>query len=219
MRLYYFALVVFAVVAWIVRGIQPEPDRPGAACALRDNEANVMAFGVNPTRAKLAAFAVSGWVAAIAGVLFVYHQAAFRDVSYYAYESVNVFVSTVIGGLGGWRVDPSARCSPRVPSGCCRPLVVPGGRCRRDPGADLLPGGLGGLFWNLRDHYLRSAARRHGWCRWRSTAPRTAPSPRPRRSTSTRSWGPADTSDPSHRSPVDDAADRRSRHDLETSGR
>jgi Branched-chain amino acid transport system / permease component len=162
LRLYYFALAVFAVAVWIVRGVGRS--RTGRVLqALRDNEANVMAYGVNPTRAKLQAFAVSGWVAAVAGVLFVYHQAAFRSVSYDAYESVNVFVSTVIGGLGALSGGPIGALFSQ---GAQWLLPAPWSFLVVGVGVILvltsLPGGLGGVVWGLRDRYLRSAARRHG---------------------------------------------------------
>ena len=122
-----------------------------------------MAYGVNPTRAKLTAFAVSGWIAAIAGVLFVYHQAAFRAVSYDAYESVTVFVSTVIVGLGALSGGPIGALFAQ---GAQWLLPAPWSFLVVGVGVILvltsLPGGLGGLFWSLRDHYLRSTARRNG---------------------------------------------------------
>jgi len=206
LRLYYFALVVFVVVAWIVRGISRS--RTGRVLrALRDNEANVMAFGVNPTRAKLVAFAVSGWVAAIAGVLFVYHQAAFRAVSYSAYESVNVFVSTVIGGLGALAGGPIGALFTH---GAQWLLPAPWSFLVVGVGVILvltsLPGGLGGMFWSLRDQYLRSAARRHGVVSMALDRTSDSPIAPPEALHTEEILGSTDTSDPTP--PPDGTADR-----------
>src|SRR5205823_1737389 len=68
--------------------------------AQRDNEAAMSSFGANVVAAKLGAFAVSGFIAAVAGAMFVLHQGAFRSENYDVGSSVSVFVLTVIGGLG-----------------------------------------------------------------------------------------------------------------------
>ena len=58
--------MVLAFVA--VRGIRNS--RTGRVLiALRDNEAAVESYGVSPVRAKLTAFAISGFLAAVAGAI------------------------------------------------------------------------------------------------------------------------------------------------------
>ncbi len=57
-------------------------------------------YGISVVRAKLTAFALSGFIAAVAGAIFVFQQASFRPDSYDAGQSINVFVATVVGGLG-----------------------------------------------------------------------------------------------------------------------
>jgi len=162
LRIYYLGLTVLAVVAWLLRGLRRS--RTGRVLvALRDNETNVAAFGVSPTRAKLTAFAVSGAVAAVAGVVLVLAQSAFRPTTYGAEESISVFVATVIGGpatlLGGavgalfqrgsqWLL-PSPWSFFATGAGVLVVLLA-------------LPQGLGGVLWGLRDRFLRWAARRHG---------------------------------------------------------
>jgi branched-chain amino acid transport system permease protein len=162
LRIYYLALTVLAVVAWLLRGLRRS--RTGRVLvALRDNETNVAAFGVSPTRAKLTAFAVSGAVAAVAGVELVLAQSASRPTTYGADESISVFVATVIGGpatlLGGavgalfqrgsqWLL-PTPWSFFATGAGVLVVLLV-------------LPQGLGGVLWGLRDRFLRWAARRHG---------------------------------------------------------
>ena len=51
------------------------------------------------TRAKLTAFAVSGFVAAVAGALFVHHQQAFGAVPTQPAENLAVFAMAVVGGI------------------------------------------------------------------------------------------------------------------------
>ena len=100
LRLYYFTLLVLVAVMAGMRAVRRS--RTGRVLvALRDNDVGAASFGVSPTRVKLTAFAASGAIAAVAGVTLVLHQAAFREVSFGADESVAVFVATVIGGLGG----------------------------------------------------------------------------------------------------------------------
>lgn len=162
LRLYYFALGVLALVLVALRGIRRS--RTGRVLvALRDNEAGVTAFGVSPTRAKLTAFALSGAVAAAAGVVLVVHQAAFRDVTYGPEESVSVFVATVIGGPGSLTGGVVGAVFQR---GAQWLLPAPWSFLATGAGVLVvllaLPDGLGGLLWRLRDRYLRWAARRNG---------------------------------------------------------
>jgi len=161
LRLYYFALGVLVLAFIALQGIRRS--RTGRVLiALRDNEDGVGAYGVDPVRAKLTAFALSGFVAAISGVVLVIHQASFRAVTYSAEESLTVFIATVIGGLGSlggavvgavfqrgaqWLL-PSPWSFLATGVGVLAVLLI-------------LPDGLGGLFWRSRDAFLRWVARRH----------------------------------------------------------
>ena len=98
-RLYYLSLVVLVISVVAVRGLRRS--RFGRVLvAQRDNEVAVSSFGANVVTAKLASFAVSGFIAAVAGAVFVLHQAAFRDENYDVGFGISVFVAAVIGGLG-----------------------------------------------------------------------------------------------------------------------
>lgn len=160
LRLYYFAVAVLVVMFVVLQGIRRS--RTGRVLiALRDNEDGVGAYGVDPVRAKLTAFALSGFVAAVAGVVLVIHQASFRAVTYSAEGSLAVFVATVIGGLGSlggaivgavfqrgaqWLL-PSPWSFLATGVGVLAVLLI-------------LPDGLGGLIWRTRDGFLRWVARR-----------------------------------------------------------
>ena len=77
--------------------------------ALRDNERGAQAYGVDVVRAKLTAFAISGFVAAFAGALFVHHQQAFGSGPYEPSENLAVFAMAVVGGID----EPAGRAARR----------------------------------------------------------------------------------------------------------
>lgn len=160
-RLYYLALAVLTLAVVALRGIRNS--RTGRVLiALRDNEEGVTAFGVSPTRAKLTAFALSGSVAAVAGVVLVISQAAFREVTYGPEESLAVFVATVIGGLGSLA---GAVIGALFQRGSLWLLPAPWSFLATGAGVLVIllsmPDGLGGALFRLRDRFLRWAARRN----------------------------------------------------------
>lgn len=162
LRLYYFAVAVLVLAFWALQGIRRS--RTGRVLiALRDNEDGVIAYGVSPVRAKLSAFALSGFVAAIAGVVLVVHQASFRAVTYSAEESLLVFVATVIGGLGSLT---GAVIGAVFQRGAQWLLPAPWSFLATGVGVLavllVLPDGLAGLIWRAREAVLRRVARRRG---------------------------------------------------------
>jgi branched-chain amino acid transport system permease protein len=99
-RSMYF-LCVAALVAVIVVVVNLRRSRFGRLLiALRENEANVQSFAVSVVRMKLAAFAVSGALAGFAGAIFAHQQRGLSAQSYGAAASIDVFVLTVVGGIG-----------------------------------------------------------------------------------------------------------------------
>ncbi len=161
-RYYYVCLVGFALCAVAVMGIRRS--RTGRVLlAMRENEQGVQAYGVSVIRAKLTAFALSGFIAAFAGALLVHHQRSFSVGLFKPEENLIVFTAAVVGGLGSllgavlgavflkggqwwlpgnWRLFASA----------VGVLVV----------LWAVPGGLSGLVYSGRDAWLRWVARRHG---------------------------------------------------------
>ena len=161
-RMYYLAVGGLALVLFVLRSIRNS--RMGRVLlALRENELAAQAYGIDPTRVKLSGFALSGAIAAFAGGLLAYHQHAFSPVLHAPQTSIDAFVSTVIGGLGtlwggvigamftkglGWFLPPQwVVLSSAV--GVLMVLMV-------------LPSGLGGALFQLRDRWLRSVARQRG---------------------------------------------------------
>ena len=160
---YYFCLACLALVVLGLRGIRRS--RTGRVLlALRENDRAVQSFGVNLVRAKLTAFAVSGFVAGVAGCLLVQLLQAFSPDVFGTDQSILVFTTAVVGGLGsllgaalgavwlqgGQWFLPGAEWQVLVSAvGVLVVLMV-------------FPGGLSELAFRLRDHALRRVARRRG---------------------------------------------------------
>lgn len=68
--------------------------------AVRDNESQAAALGVDTTRAKLLAFAVSGFIAASAGALYGYGAEQFAPANFPVGDGLRIVSVAVIGGLG-----------------------------------------------------------------------------------------------------------------------
>ncbi len=167
-RVYYLILIVLLLVILAVGGMRSS--RFGRALvALRENETGAQAFALRPVRLRVAAFAISGFLAALAGGLFVHHQQAFDPDTYSPFLGFLVFTMVVIGGLGStlgvllgavylelpYRFAgdlPGDQALWRLLSNSIGVLLV----------LMILPGGLGGFVYRGRDAALRWVARRRG---------------------------------------------------------
>lgn len=168
-RFYYLTLVCLVGAIVIVRGIRRS--RTGRVLiGVRDNERGAQAFGVNVTAAKLTAFAVSGFLAAAAGALYVHQQQSLGIQPFTPDRSFQVFIMVVIGGLGS------------IPGALLGPLFIEGLEYFRSSFPDalqdvlfllttgvglmivllFLPGGFSQLYYDVRDRILRRIADRHG---------------------------------------------------------
>jgi branched-chain amino acid transport system permease protein len=163
---FFLSLAVLAVAIAMARGIRRS--RTGRVLiALRENTRAAESYGVNAMRTTLAAFAFSGFLAAVAGVLFVHHQHALSNSiggNPFAPEaSLRVFAIAVIGGLGSipgsllgtvyvftmqYYMLPEYRFLA-TGFGLLALLLV-------------LPGGIGAGFAEARDAGLRWLAKRRG---------------------------------------------------------
>lgn len=157
-RLYYLALAVLVLSIVAVRGLRRS--RFGRILvAQRDNEVAVASFGTNVVAAKLASFAVSGFIAALAGAVFVLHQAAFRDENYDVGFGISVFVAAVIGGLG----SPLGGILGAVYLRGAQ-WLLPGNWQLLASSAGvmlvllMIPDGLAGLWYRTRDQLIRVMA-------------------------------------------------------------
>ena len=158
-----YLCVLFAVASVaLARNIRRS--RTGrSVVAVRDNERAAAAFGIEPVRAKLTAFALSGMLAGLAGGLYV---VALRGIPFSGFDPVQslvVFTMVVIGGAASL---PGALMGAIYVQGV--QYFLTGAAQLLATGAGLLflllffPGGLGQVAFALRDRWLARAARRHG---------------------------------------------------------
>lgn len=157
--MYHFVLVVVVLGFLAVAGIQKS--RTGRVLqAVRDNERAASSYSVPVVRAKLAAFAVSGFIAAVAGCLLVHVNGGYTEKPFVVSESLGAFTAAVVGGLtslsgavlgalylvgGQWFLPSEWQLLPSA-IGVLVVLIA-------------LPGGLGGLVARIRDGWLRKLAR------------------------------------------------------------
>ena len=98
-RAFYFVCLT-ALVLCMVSARHVRATRSGRVfVAQRDNVRAAQALGVVATRAKLAAFALSGSVAALAGALYSYQVGALSSTTFSLQRSVDVFVFAIVGGI------------------------------------------------------------------------------------------------------------------------
>jgi ABC-type branched-subunit amino acid transport system ATPase component/ABC-type branched-subunit amino acid transport system permease subunit len=159
---YFLCLAALALAIVAVRGIRRS--RSGRVLvAIRENELAASAYGVNPRTNTLMAFALSGFLAAFAGALFVHQQNGIQLGSYSAGESLVVFAMVVIGGLGS---IPGALLGAFYVRGVTWALPVDWQILATGAGLLvvllLFPGGLGAAFADVRDAMLRRVAARRG---------------------------------------------------------
>lgn len=159
--IYYVVVIVLVLCLLGLHGIRQS--RTGRAMlAMRDNERGAQAYGLNATRVRLVAFALSGALAALAGGLFAHHQQAIGIQPYEPFENLIVFTMVIIGGvttpagavIGALYLQGSAWFLPTewqfFASGFGVLVVLM-----------ILPGGIGGLLYRLRDRWLAHVAARH----------------------------------------------------------
>jgi len=159
-RFYLLCLAVLALALAAVRGLRAS--RTGRVLiAIRENDRAVRSYGVGAVRTTLAGFAVSGFLAAVAGVLLV-HQQHGLDVTMFApAESLQAFSMVVIGGLGSISGAILGAVYVRGAN-----WLLPAEWQFLATGAGLLlvllilPGGLGAAIADVRDGALRWIARR-----------------------------------------------------------
>lgn len=165
-KFYYLCLVFLVLALAMARSLRK--NRSGRVLiGARENGRMMQAFGVNLARTRLAAFAISGFIAAVAGALYAYQQGSVEPSSYPPEQSIALFAMTVIGGLTSL---PGAMLGALFVRGV--PLL-PGLKGIEQielltSGVGLvfvlmfLPGGLAEGVYRLRDRFLRRVAASRG---------------------------------------------------------
>ena len=96
---YYFVLGVL-VVALLAARTWRDHGLGRDLIAVRDNELAAAAMGIRVTRSKLSAFALSGFLAGVAGVCFALVTQRFQAATFDPSQSILVVAMVIIGGLG-----------------------------------------------------------------------------------------------------------------------
>ncbi len=98
-RFYLLVLVVLATCILMVRSVRSS--RVGRVLiGVRDNERVAQAYSVSTTSALAVAFGMSGFLAGVAGALFVLQQRALDPGNFTPTQGLLVFSMAVIGGMG-----------------------------------------------------------------------------------------------------------------------
>jgi branched-chain amino acid transport system permease protein len=162
-RAYYYVCLAALVLA-LLAGRNLRRSRVGRVLiALRDNEKGAQAFGVPLVRTKLTAFAASGFMAAVAGALYAYHQQQLRPDRFPSELSLLIFSMVVIGGMGSMGGALLGAVYVRGTQ-----YFLPAQFQLLVTGVGVLilllffPGGLGQVVYQLRDNYLRRVANKRG---------------------------------------------------------
>jgi branched-chain amino acid transport system permease protein len=156
---YYLCLVMLALAVLIAQGLRRT--RTGRVLiAMRDNERGAQSFGISLMRTRLATFAIAGFLAAVAGALYAFHQHEVSPNAFLPEQSIQMFLMAVIGGLGsvsGVLLGAIFLGTAGIVIGGTAGQLLTGGL-----GVIivlvLFPGGLGSLAYSLRDAWLRRIA-------------------------------------------------------------
>ena len=161
-QFYVLTLVVLAFALWAVRGLRAS--RTGRVIiGVRDNERASEAYAIHSRSALLLAFSISGFIAGVAGALFVLQQQLLVSQSFTPDASLRIFAMVVVGGLGS---ISGAVLGAVFVYGV--QYFLPVEYAFLATGAGLLlvlllvPGGLGAMFGDARDGLLRMYARHKG---------------------------------------------------------
>lgn len=95
---YYLILLVCILVIWgTVNLLKTKPGR--ALIALRDSETAAKAMGINITYYKVAAFAISSFIAGLGGGLYAHLIGFISPMDFNFWVSINILLMVIIGGV------------------------------------------------------------------------------------------------------------------------
>jgi branched-chain amino acid transport system permease protein len=171
-KTFYFVCVAFLIVAMLA-ALSFRRNRSGRVLiGARDNQRAALVYGINVTLARLAAFAVSGGIAGMAGVLLAYKDHDVARGSFGVQYSILIFLFCVIGGLtsvpwavwGAVTAEAGVLFTPRIYGHLSStwvsviPLLLTGPIFVLN--MYFYPGGLAERGFEDRDRFLRRIARR-----------------------------------------------------------
>lgn len=96
----YFWILFFTVgIVWLSRNLLNS--RQGRAMhAVRDDETAASVLGIDVTRSKVMAFALSSCLAGVAGALFAHYDGFLLPSQFDFFRSIEIIIMVVLGGLG-----------------------------------------------------------------------------------------------------------------------
>ncbi|HET6817273.1 MAG TPA: ABC transporter permease [Mycobacteriales bacterium] len=173
-RSFYFLCVGLLVVCLLAAASFRRQHSGRVLIALRDNQRAAASYSIAPARTRLAAFAISGAVAGLAGVLMAYQQHNVIPGTYDVPTSIGVFLAAAVGGLGSLMggtlsviaFEATVLFGPLLwhhlghTISDVMPLLLTGPLLILNLYTN--PGGLAGWVFEERDKWLRRLAKKHG---------------------------------------------------------
>jgi len=163
-RAFYFVCLAFLVLALISARMFRRSRAGRVIIAARDNERGAASYGISIARARLTAFVISGFWAAVAGALFAFQAQTVNQGDFDPNESLLLLTIVVLGGVTSL---PGAMLGTAFIG-----LLKYGGL---NPNTQILasgagvlvilyvaPGGVAQWFYGARDGILRWIADRRG---------------------------------------------------------
>ena len=98
-RAFYYLCLVFLVIVLLAASAYRRNRAGRVLIAVRDNPRAAPSYSINLARSRLAAFAISGALASVGGVLLGYQLGAIDRVTYGVASSLEIFIIAVVGGL------------------------------------------------------------------------------------------------------------------------
>lgn len=158
---FYVCLAGLLFTLWVARNLRRS--RWGRnLIAMRDNETQAQSLGMRLTTMRLSAFAISGFLAALAGALYAYNAQSIDYNRFGSITSLVMFVMVVIGGMGSL-AGPILGAIYVLGTQYFLPVELQLFATGFGVLIMLLvfPGGLGQIFYSIRDRFLREVAARH----------------------------------------------------------
>src|SRR3954466_13161540 len=173
-KAFYFLCVGLLILCLLAAASFRRQHSGRVLIALRDNQRAAASYSIAPARTRLAAFAISGAFAGVAGVLMAYQQHNVIPGSYDVLSSIGVFLAAAVGGLGSLMggtlgviafeatvlFGPLAWHHLGHTVSAVMPLLLTGPLLIINLYTN--PSGLAGWVFEERDKWLRKLAARHG---------------------------------------------------------
>ena len=98
-RHYFYLCLIVLVLMFIVVGRLAGSTLGRNMAAVRDHSRVASAFGISVFRTRLVAFALAGFIASLAGYLYLYNEQQLSAGGFQPNESLTLFAAVIIGGV------------------------------------------------------------------------------------------------------------------------